>query len=174
MPVLEFSLANNLLLDLGNPTPVPLVAGEPRTLWTSDSITNGALNNSVSVFIMFEAIDPDTAVVSPFSFEMVAILEVQNVDNTWTEIARQNTPIRKLRQGAMREIAVSPAATGGDEGVDTVIAGFLGIPVKLKSRYTDSVEGVIRLRMDVVDFWPEGTHPFVSLTFSAYGRRYDT
>jgi len=172
MAAYEFTVASSVLMDLGLP-PVPLVAEEERILWSSGEITGGALNNSISIFVKYEAIVPDTAVVSPFSFEIVATVETKNADNTWSEIARQNTPIRKLRQGAKREILITPAGGSGDEGIDTVIAGFKGIPLKLKSVYAGSGEGIFRVCVSVVDETPTGANPFESVTVSISGKRYD-
>lgn len=170
MATYDFSLASDTTITIGSE---PMVEFEPRLLWTSSEISNGQLYNSVVVYIIYLALDPDTSVVSPYNFEVVATIEMKQADNSWAEIARQNSPIRRLDQGATRQITISPVATLQEEGIDYVIAGFGGMPITVKSRFIDSAEGIMRVKLLAVDNTPAGPNPFNGVTFSIHGKRYD-
>lgn len=164
----DFTLASDEVVDLS----APLVEGAPTAVWTSATVSQGTSYASVRVFVNYTTLVPDTDLVSPFSFELLAVLEQQQQDSSWEEIGRQNMAIRKLEQGAVREIIVSPSVNS-EEGVDQVIAGFAGVPVKLKSMFKDDAQGALRVILYVLDGDPSGPNPFDGVTFSVNGQRYD-
>ena len=168
-----FSAANNLVVDLGDPI-VPLVAGEPRILWSSAEIAQGSAYKSLSVNCEFIVFDPDTEVVSPFNFECIFVVEQKQEDNSWVEIGRMGAPLRRVSFGANQRIIISPAPSGQDDGVPSDVAGFGGLPVGRRTRFVDNADGTLRIRLLVRDLnAPEGDNPFVSVTISVHGKRYD-
>lgn len=167
MATQDFNLASSHTASM----PSPYTAGEVVELW-SGSIAQGNTYPSVSCYVHYESISPDTDVVSPFDFALLAVLEQEQGDGSYQEVGRQNVELRKLEQGAVRQIVVSPTMTVDEEGVDQVIAGFGGVPQRLKSRFTDESHGSLRVRLLVVDNDPTGPNPFQSVTFSVNGQRY--
>lgn len=153
----------------------PLNAGEITTIWESDIISQGASYSGLTIKVKYEGFTPDTAVTSPFNFEVTAVVEQQQADNSWEEIGRQNTPIRKLERGAARDILISPGLLLTDEGVDQNIPGLGGSIAKLKSFFKDNAQGDLRVLICVIDYNAngEGLNPFENVTFSISGHRYD-
>ena len=164
----DFALADSVVVDLV----APLIAHEPTVIWTSAEVAQGTTYPNAKVYVQYEAFSPDTDVVSPFNFEVLAIMEQEQADGTWQEIGSQNLPIRKLNQGPTREILVSPTSEA-EEGSDQVIAGFGGVPVRLKSVSRGSAEGTLRVVIYAVDYYPAGANPFDGITFSVTGQRFD-
>lgn len=167
----KFSMANNLALTVPG-APAPLPEGEVTELFSQEEGTGGVSSQNLSVYVTYSNFLPDTDVVSGFEFELLAIVEQQQDDNSWEEIGRQNTPIRKLEQGAMRQIVIGPNNVGIEEGVDFAIAGFGGVTQKLKSVFNDEASGKIRVRILAVDYNPGGAAPFEGVTVSIHGTRF--
>lgn len=165
----QFSLAADEVL--ATPGSTPLAQGVATELF-SEEFSQGGTMQSASVYIDYKAFVPDTLQVSPFNFEILATLEQKQDDNSWEEIGRQNQPIRKTTQGARRQILVSPANAGLEEGVDQIISGFGGNPTRLKSMFNDEATGDLRVRIFALDNAPAGANPFQSVTVDVNVRRY--
>lgn len=150
----------------------PLVAGEPTVIWASDTVSQGTAYNSLSIYISYKALSPDTANVAPFDFEILATVDQEQNDGSWEELGRQNIGLRKLEQGAVRQIIITPSAQV-EEGIDQVIPGINGSISKLKSIFRDDCSGNIRVCLHAVDNAPTGANPLAGVTFSVNGTRYD-
>lgn len=166
----DFSSASSEVVDLA----APLSAGVATEIWKSADIGQGTTYSKLKVIVQYEAISPDTSdpANTPYNFEMLAVVEQQQADGSWQELGRQNQPIRRLDTGSIREILVLPDAQV-EEGIDQVIAGFGGIPVRLKSISRGTAEGTLRVRLFAIDYYPSGANPFDGVTFSVTGQRFD-
>ena len=164
----DFTLATNEAVLVVN----PLSEAVPTNIWTSAEVGQGTTYSNCKVYVTYEAFVPDTSLVSPYNFEVIALVEQEQSNGSWQEIGRQNMPIRRLNQGPVREILVSPISNS-EEGIDQTIAGFGGVPVRQKSVFKGSCEGTIRVSMWAVDYNPVGLNPFQGVTFSITGQRFD-
>ena len=173
----DFNLADSgTVATVASVTPAP-VAGEIFTLWTSPEMGQGTGLNSVTVNILYEALDNQDA--NPKQYDVFAVIQTKQADGVWEEIGRQFAPIRHLSQGANRQMIVSPSLFVFDEGIDAYIEGPQGIPAWLKSKEVDNAEGILRVLLCCIDPFigetdPAVGNPLVSVTFSASARRYDS
>lgn len=166
----NFTLATSQTL-APDPADLPLAEGVPYELLSMEQ-AQGAAELNVGLYVRYSNIVPDTANVAPFNFEVYALVEQKQADNSWEEIGRQNVGLRKLEQGEVRQIIVGPAVVPDNEGVDQDIPGPGGTIAKKKSYFVDDADGTIRVRVFVVDFDPTGPNPFQSVDVSINGNRY--
>jgi hypothetical protein len=145
-----------------------LVDNQETLIWESAEITNGSNLQHIKLNISYHDINPGPDVGSN---ALVAILVQEQDDGSFEEIGRQNTPIAKLEQGAKREIIVT-SSTDKEEGIDDVIPGFQGIPVRLKSFFDDEASGTLKVCIHALST-DVATNPLVSVRFSVNGARFD-
>lgn len=161
----DFDLATNLTLSPAS----ALVDNQETVLWTSAEVTQGSSEHSVKVNVTYDNMLPDPTVAA--QGKLVAVLEQKQSDNTWEEIGRQNQAYQAPEQGNKREIIVTPSIAK-EEGVDDVIAGMEGEPVKLKSFFNDEATGALRVVIYVKDSDSSSVNAFQSVDVSVSGTRY--
>lgn len=164
-----FTSADNKLVTLNT----PLTVDEPTVIWTSPEVSQGATFKAVSLACVYHNIAPDVSdpANQPSGLRLQFSLEQEQENGSWEEIGRQNTPISKLEQGTKRTIMVSPSIVG-EEGVDQFIPGLNdSVPVNIKSKFDESGEGKLRVRLIALDGL--NVNQLASVTFSVHGKRYD-
>ena len=171
----DFVAADNLTV-----TPDPYIGLDTESVvWSSSTISQGSQFKAVSVSCKFHAINPnaDDGGVSPVGVQLQFVVENEDDNGGWEEIGRQNMPIVKLEQGAVRTILISPNFGLQEEGVDQHIQGLNGKIANVKSKFDEGAEGNLRVCLVAIDRSVSppnpNAHPFTSVTFSVNGKRYD-
>ena len=160
----EFDLATNQTL-----TPVtPLVSGVEALLWESEEVSQGGSHHYLKVNVNYSNMLPADTGQQKF----VAIIMQKQNDGTFEEIGRQNVALVLSEQGLSREIVVNPRISK-EEGIDNVIAGMEGEPIKLKSFFNDEATGTLKVCIYVKDNDAGGQNAFQSIDITVNGVRYD-
>lgn len=149
--------------------------GTQQVIWSSAEISQGSNLKAVTAACTYEAVTPDGETQTPSGVQMQFVVEVKDSAGGWEEIGRQNTPITKLEQGAVRTILVNPSFGLQEEGVDQFIQGLNGTTANVKSKFDESAEGTLRVCLVAIDRFAGDPqpHPFSSVTFSVAVKRYD-
>lgn len=174
MAVYNFTAADNSTASVASPMPV----GVETMLWASqefDTTAEGSNYTALELTVEYHSFTPDTTdpTYQPFNFEVTVIAHSKQ-DGRWIEIARQNTPIRKVTQGRVRKIVVAPNMILTEEGIDQYIPGLGGgEPALIKSRSGANAEGNLRFCLVGKDYDPTGPNPFQGVVLSVHGKRYD-